>query len=252
MPTTRPDNNIRRQAIKLRLWARWAAGFLGLVGLGSGGTAVYVTHIEAGPVALIAVGAVFMLVALAGVLPTRLKVGDNEAEWVEVGVAVAAVVESASAQDKSQLVTNLGRLAGIAPSAAAPALAAFDYEDFIENLIGEVLAGHPSIKFERASMDPHDGRPDSILYGPDGRRVIVEITMLPWTSNRNAIFASRFAYAQRTIGAQGMLLVLSQSDPYYRDAQARTALPNALQIVVRDNRDSAGLLVAINEVMKAN
>ena len=217
--------------------------------MGSGGAAVYITHVEAGPVALLAVGGVFLLMALAGVLPTRLKVGDNEAEWAEVGVAVAAVVESATAQDKTQLVTNLGCLAGIAPSAAAPALAAFDYEEFVENLIGEVLEDHPSIRFEPYSMDPHDGRRDSILHGPGGRKVIVEITTLSWTLTRNQTFASRLTAAKETIGVQGMLLVLNQVDPHRREARPGIPIQDVRQVIVEDSHDSGSLLLAIEEIM---
>jgi tetratricopeptide (TPR) repeat protein len=91
MPELRDRGDFRRQAVKVQPWARWAAGFAGVAGCGSGGTAVFLTHLEAGPVALIAGGALFLLVALAGVLPTRLKIGDNEAEWQEVAESVASI-----------------------------------------------------------------------------------------------------------------------------------------------------------------
>jgi tetratricopeptide (TPR) repeat protein len=56
------------------------------------GVAVFVTHVEAGPVALIAGGVLFMFIALSGVLPTRLKIGDNEAEWQqEIAESAASI-----------------------------------------------------------------------------------------------------------------------------------------------------------------
>jgi len=71
----------RREAITIQLWARWVAGLLGLAGVGSGGVAVFVTRVEAGPVALIAGGVLFVFMSLSGVMPTRVKIGDAEAEW---------------------------------------------------------------------------------------------------------------------------------------------------------------------------
>ena len=61
--------------------SRITAFTFGIAGLGAGAVAVFVTHLEAGPVALLAVGLIFMIFGLAGTLPTRLKVGDNEAAW---------------------------------------------------------------------------------------------------------------------------------------------------------------------------
>lgn len=90
MPEER-DSHKRHEAIKIQPWARWAAGLLGLTGVGSGGAAVFLTHVEAGPVALIAGGVLFLFMSLSGVMPTRVKIGDNEAEWqreVEQSVAI--------------------------------------------------------------------------------------------------------------------------------------------------------------------
>jgi tetratricopeptide (TPR) repeat protein len=81
MPSRQDHSNRRRQAVKIEPWARWVAGFLGMAGIGSGGAAVFITHLEAGPVALIAGGVLFTFTSLGGVMPTRLKIGDNEAEW---------------------------------------------------------------------------------------------------------------------------------------------------------------------------
>ena len=83
--------DLRRQAVKVQPWARWVAGFLGTAGVGSGGAAVFLTRVEAGPVALIAGGVLFLFLALGGVMPTRLKIGDTEAEWQELAESVANI-----------------------------------------------------------------------------------------------------------------------------------------------------------------
>lgn len=54
---------------------------MGVAGLGAGGVAVFVTKLEAGPVALLAVGFLFLVVGMSGRLPNRLKIGESEAAW---------------------------------------------------------------------------------------------------------------------------------------------------------------------------
>ena len=92
---------------------------LGSAGLGAGGVAVFITHVEAGPVALLAVGLIFMIVALSGRLPTRLRVGDNEAEWQEVaGNIIETAVDASPPSVKAELAPQLSELAEVAPRAA--------------------------------------------------------------------------------------------------------------------------------------
>jgi tetratricopeptide (TPR) repeat protein len=69
-------------SVTLSRWWRAVAVALGAAGLGAGGVAVFVTKLEAGPVALLAVGFLFLIVGMSGRLPNRLKIGENEAEWI--------------------------------------------------------------------------------------------------------------------------------------------------------------------------
>lgn len=63
-------------------WTRqFLAGLIGLAALIVGTLAVFETNLEAGPVALLAVGAIFLYVGLAGLMPTRVKIGGNELDW---------------------------------------------------------------------------------------------------------------------------------------------------------------------------
>jgi len=93
MPRPQDRDDLRRQAIPVQTWARWVAGIFGTAGVSSGGVAVFVAHVEAGPVALIAAGVLFMFIAISGVLPTRLKIGDNEAEWQQEIAETAASIQ---------------------------------------------------------------------------------------------------------------------------------------------------------------
>jgi hypothetical protein len=76
-----PQSSTRRSPIEVQTWARCLAGILGLAGLYAGIVATFTRDVEAGPVALIAMGSLFLIIALSGVLPTRIKIGHNEAAW---------------------------------------------------------------------------------------------------------------------------------------------------------------------------
>src|SRR6266566_2872095 len=95
---------------------------LGIAALGAGGAAVFITHLEAGPVALLVVGLILLLVGMSGRMPTRLKVGENEAAWeIEreaVQVFVERVAEDVSVENKPELLDALGDLAEGAPDVA--------------------------------------------------------------------------------------------------------------------------------------
>lgn len=87
----------RRELIPIPRKSRWSLGLAGLVSFIAGGVAVFTRSNEAGPVALIGVGAVLLMVAVAGFMPTLLKVGDSEARWHrEVAESVERIDRAAS------------------------------------------------------------------------------------------------------------------------------------------------------------
>jgi hypothetical protein len=96
------------------------AWVLGLAALGGGATGAFVGHLEAPPVALFAVGTIFVLVGMSGQLPRRLKIGDNEAEWERtVAAAVAEIAEQVPPARLDRVAEALEELATVAPHAAA-------------------------------------------------------------------------------------------------------------------------------------
>lgn len=131
----RPEQ-LRREAIRLSKPARAAALALGLAGLGSGGASVYLTHLEAGPVALIAAGLILAMVGLGGVLPTRVKFQDSELEFLEQRVAVALQrgVQDASPEARKDVAALVSRVADVAPEVAGPATDYLEYEDLVGSL----------------------------------------------------------------------------------------------------------------------
>lgn len=173
-----------RSAGKLGMPSRIIAFVLGVAVLGAGALAVFVTHLEAGPVALLAVGLIFMIVGLAGTLPTRLKVGDNEAAWeIEreaVQVFIERVAEDAPAERQPELLDALGELAEGAPQVAAAGISAVAYErqlrEEIDRALDEIQTVMPDgqpIKFTTQVTADRQGV-DAILEGPTGRLIAIE------------------------------------------------------------------------------
>jgi tetratricopeptide (TPR) repeat protein len=82
----------RREPVAISRRSRWAIGAAGVSSYVTGCVAVFTRANEAGPVALIAVGAVLFLLGVVGTLPTRLKWGDSEAQWqLEIAESVEQV-----------------------------------------------------------------------------------------------------------------------------------------------------------------
>jgi hypothetical protein len=132
---------VSRDAFKLSTPSRLTAFTLGIAGLGAGGVAVFITHLEAGPAGLLAVGLIFMIIALSGRLPTRLKIGENEAEWQQIaGDIIETALDSATPSTKAELTPQLEELAEVAPRAAAPALSGLAYERLVVSMLNESVA----------------------------------------------------------------------------------------------------------------
>lgn len=62
----------------LLAWQRWGTSAVGLAAGAAGATAVFRSNNSAGTAALLLLGALFLLVGVVGVVPVRLKFGDNE------------------------------------------------------------------------------------------------------------------------------------------------------------------------------
>src|SRR5262245_48697006 len=127
------ESAVRKQAIKLDPLPRFTVGLLGAAGLAGGSIATFTQDVEAGPGAMLAIGAIFFLIGIAGVLPTRLKVGENEAEfWQEVGDKVEEIVDQLPPATRAEV---LEKIAASAPEAAAPALRGIAYEELVIQMI---------------------------------------------------------------------------------------------------------------------
>jgi hypothetical protein len=226
-------------ALKINTWYRVASLLLGLAGLGSGGTAVFLTHVEAGPVALLAVGLLFLLIAMAGQLPTRIRIGDNEAEWQAVGKFVETVVEDSSA-DRPELLEALADLAVAAPRATSSALGAVAYELMISNMLHEFVSRANETGEDHLSFEPSQTRRgfDGLLIGPR-KRVGVEIKAYSKGLPRQVLYeiAGQFSAVVSSEGPNAVLLV--SRSPLGRSAQFEVAdqFENFYVAVVEDSGD---------------
>jgi hypothetical protein len=136
----RPELAARPLVMTISRWWRACLVVLGLVSLGSGGVAVFVTQLEAGPVALLAVGLVLLLIGAGGRLPSRLKVGENEAAWEAVEGFISHVADEVPSEQTPQLVEALNRLAAVAPSVAAAGLGVVTERMTFERTIRDMLS----------------------------------------------------------------------------------------------------------------
>jgi hypothetical protein len=145
-------------ALKINSWYRAVSVVLGLAGLGAGGAAVYLTHLEAGPVALLVVGLLMLLIGMAGQLPSRIRIGDNEAEWrqAEAGEIVERIADRTPSDEQQELIADLRDLAKVAPQVASPGLSAVAYQQLVTSMIYDSfvhMAGSPEGTVGRASLD---------------------------------------------------------------------------------------------------
>ena len=164
----------RRQALKLGPRSRWILGMVGALGLGAGATAVFTREVEAGPVALLALGALFFLIGILGVMPTRLKIGDNEADWTEaVGDAFGSVIDAVPPENLPQVEEAIIELSTIAPEVANRARTSMLQEQILMGrVVGSVARLGLGMGVEPLHV-PGGGRPDAVVTGPNGQKVWV-------------------------------------------------------------------------------
>jgi hypothetical protein len=174
--------------------------------MGAGGVAVFTQDVEAGPAIMIGIGAFFFLVGIVGLMPTRLKFGDNEAEWQAFTEFVEQTVEDAPAEDRPELFRRLNELNKALPEAASPALGAMLYEQSVLEMVREIAHDlRPQIHTE-SQVGP-GARFDRHVTGPTGRRIAIEIRAgrRPTSSYRELYH--RFSQFKDELGLEHLMIV---------------------------------------------
>jgi hypothetical protein len=244
---------LRSPTNKLSTPSRVTAYSLGIASLGAGGVAVFTTHVEAGPVALLFVGLIFMIVALSGRLPTRLRIGESEAEWQDVaGAIIETAVDASPPSVKAEIVPQLEELVEVAPRAAAPALSGFLYESSIEATIARTASTLPEVEQVRTRvMVDRVGEFDLAIEATRNRLILVEIkSVLALASSRIAgIFGRARAYREAHPELRVGLLLVTR---YELSASAGLMFaqdPDAACIMFRGQEDEGALIGAINGLL---
>jgi hypothetical protein len=167
------------QAIIVNKKWRWGAGLLGLGGLGAGGAAVYMTEVEAGPVALLLIGTIFAFVAMGGRLPTRVKVGENEAAWEAVQEYVKERIEEAAPEEKPEEIRRAAELASVAPQAAPVSTIA--HELYAMTSIRRAVKSMPGVKVMPSSDHPDEPFDMEVRTTDNKRRlwIVVKSQLVP-------------------------------------------------------------------------
>jgi hypothetical protein len=192
---------IRPLTVEINGWWRACAAIIGLAALGLGGLAVFVTHVEAGPVALLAVGLVLLIVAAGGRLPSRVKVGENEAAWeAAVEDFATRVVDEVPSKQAPQLAAALSELAEAVPSAAAAErLGALTGRVAYEQMVADILAeavqeinrstGDKKTRLDLLQGDQIEAgvRLDAVVTGPGGDYLAVDVKNLSNKVNTTAV-----------------------------------------------------------------
>jgi hypothetical protein len=183
---------IQPLTMEINDWWRACAAAVGLAALGLGGLAVFVTHVEAGPVALLAVGLILLIVGAGGRLPSRLKVGENEAAWeAAIEDFATRVVDEVPSEQAPQLAAALSELAEAVPSAAAAErLGALTGRVAYEQMVAEILTeavqelnrstGDKQTRLDLLLGDQIETgvRLDAVVAGPGDEYLAVELKNL--------------------------------------------------------------------------
>ena len=155
--------------LTINCWWRTVVILLGLAALGAGGLAVFVTRLEAGPVALLAVGFLFLIIGISGRLPNRLKVGENEAEWNAVAQAFEQVVRAVPPDKLPEVKDAVEDLALESPNVGR----------YVQRRVGAeiILLSRLHYWTERLGLSygeevhVNGARPDAVIVGPNGQKI---------------------------------------------------------------------------------
>ncbi|MBT3076571.1 MULTISPECIES: hypothetical protein [Streptomyces] len=162
----------RAAAGRLAPAARWTLGLTGAAALGAGAVAVFITQVEAGPVALVTVGAVLLIIAVMGRRITSLSLVDggmafeerverqlSQADTPEQALQVATAATTVAPEvQKNKHISSMSHVA---------------YEEVVADRLISAFGTSvvdPRRDRRRASRPPYD-----VLLTREGKRVGVEI-----------------------------------------------------------------------------
>jgi hypothetical protein len=150
---------------------RTLAVLLGAAITGAGVAAIFVKNNGPGALALIVVGAVFLLVGITGVIVTSLKVGGNEVVLERVREAQAAFAQGDSKR-ATAIVQELASPTSPSMTLVPEALERSRYEKSVMDVLGSSLPSDWRIEEDKEAADY---RFDAYLQSGSGKAIICEI-----------------------------------------------------------------------------
>jgi hypothetical protein len=201
-------------ARELKWPIRAAVALVGAACLGAGGAATFITHQEGPPLGLLAVGLIFCLMGASGVMPSRLRYKDAELEFAgKMATVLLETVDDASAEDKQGVLDVAHKVSQFAPSIAAPALGAYDFEQRILGKLRIAAAGIPGAAIDDdtptggSQSDAVVAIPATDSSGP--RRVLVEIRVDDVVTHGilDRLYADALKYARVSPVAVALLVI---------------------------------------------
>lgn len=228
---------------------RVVSASLGFIGEAAGGWAVFKTNVEAGPVALMLLGAVFLLIAMSGRLPNVLKFGDNEIGWTvesqqELGDSLAEAYETGDFSQKGRILQTVTDLSYTAPTAARAPMEAAAYEQLVS---GMLLAVHRELNRKY----PVSGAASIVIQQGDGKADFFLITggrsmpLLIRASEVTALYLSYLEDLYQLGRGERPLLLITRAAPSGVANIRLGSIPAMRQVTVRDEDDLDALISAI-------
>lgn len=149
-------------------WERWTAGFLGFLMVGVGSLAVFTREVEAGPTALIAIGALLLVMAVTGSPITRARFGDNEVSLARRRMEAERVIAQADPQSAQSALAVMAAYDPTAP-----------YRDVLSKIktweqgLASALVGRYGDKADLEVRSRYGRRLDAVIHA-DNSAVVVE------------------------------------------------------------------------------
>jgi hypothetical protein len=265
-PRDRKQPESVRESVRIDPWLRWATGVLGLGGLGTGGIAVFVTKLEAGPVALLGGGLLLLLIAIAGRLPRRLKFGDNEAEFYEERYdrAISFATDLAAKIDpdtQPEAVETLQEFRRTEPGAGSRIFDALGYEPMVQAMLDQIVRRRgdrfirpaellPTARLERTPAQQAVLFDGLLVRADDKRHALVEIKASTGDIDRSwiQVLHDRFVRGAQQYSAE--MLMFITKEPLSRAAGMRMQdFTDKVWVIVSGPHDMANLEAAVEQVI---
>ncbi|TDC78664.1 hypothetical protein [Actinomadura sp. 7K507] len=186
----------------LKAWSRWLAGLLGFVLAGGGAVATFISKNQAGSVALLLLGGVFLIMAVTAAPVRGFRIGDNEFRLAQLR---GEALEDLADESPEVAERALDVLAQYDPGILSDPRAAPVYG----KVYSQFALANMQLMFPQANIEEQvtDGGVDAIIRTEDNKLLGIQLKYL---SSRARITHSWFMRVQRySINSMMPVLIVS-------------------------------------------